>query len=129
MPYLRKRGGHTLSKGRLLAAQFKGYLDDDHWRDNARHANAMAARLADGLAARGLHLAWERAGNEVFVIMKQRQAEALRGQGCAFHPWSATNLAPGHALGPDEGIYRLVTSFATQETMVDGFLALVGETL
>lgn len=125
MPWLRKRGGHTLSKGRLLAAQFKGYLDDDHWRDNARHANAMAARLADGLTALGLRLAWQRAGNEVFVILKRAQAEMLREQGCTFHPWTTTNLAAEDSLGPDEGIYRLVTSFATQDTLVDRFLTLV----
>jgi len=53
----------------------------------------------------------------------------LRGQGCAFHPWTATNLAPDDALGPDEGIYRLVTSFATQEAMVDRFLTLVDRTM
>ena len=129
MPWLRKRGGHTLSKGRLLAAQFKGYLADDHWRDNARHANAMAARLADGLIAQGLRLAWEPAGNEVFVILTQDDAGRLRAQGCVFHPWSATSLAPDAALDPDERIYRLVTSFATQDAMVDGFLALVAKTI
>ncbi|MCC5979900.1 MAG: low specificity L-threonine aldolase [Salinarimonas sp.] len=128
MPWLRKRGGHTLSKGRLLAAQFKGYLADDHWRDNARHANAMAQRLAEGLVARGMRLAWERAGNEVFVIMTQPRAEALRAKGCAFHPWSPANLAPENALAADEGIFRLVTSFATGPDMVDAFLAQVDET-
>lgn len=34
------------SKMRFLAAQFLEYFKDDLWLENARHANAMAARLA-----------------------------------------------------------------------------------
>ena len=44
--YRRKRAGHLFSKMRFLSAQFDAYLADDLWRRNARHANAMAARLA-----------------------------------------------------------------------------------
>jgi len=44
--YRRKRGGHLLSKMRFLSAQLEAYLADDLWLANARHANAMAARLA-----------------------------------------------------------------------------------
>ncbi|MFP5245064.1 MAG: threonine aldolase family protein, partial [Thermoanaerobaculia bacterium] len=43
------RGGHRLSKMRFLSAQFDAYLTDDLWLRNARHANAMAQRLASGL--------------------------------------------------------------------------------
>ncbi len=129
MPYLRKRGGHTLSKGRLLAAQLEGYLAEDHWLDNARHANAMAARLAEGMTREaGLRLAWECAGNEVFAIMPRAMAEAMRARGCVFHEWTATNLSPDSPLGQDEGIYRLVTSFATQAGQVDDFVAVARET-
>ena len=39
VPFRRKRGGHLLSKGRLLAAQLEGYFANDHWLANARHAN------------------------------------------------------------------------------------------
>ena len=38
----RKRGGHTVSKGRFLGAQMNAYLDDDHWLDLARLANGRA---------------------------------------------------------------------------------------
>jgi len=117
-----------LSKGRLLAAQIKGYLDADHWLDNARHANAMAARLAEGLThTAGLRLAWERAGNEVFAIMPRAMAEAMRARGCGFHEWTATNLAPDTPLGQQEGIYRLVTSFATRAEQIDAFIAVTRE--
>lgn len=128
MPYLRKRGGHTLSKGRLLSAQFDGYFARDHWLDNARHANAMAARLEGGLAGiAGLRLAWERDGNEVFCIMPGRLAAALREAGAVFHEWTATNLAQDTPLAPDETISRLVLSFATTQEEVDGFVGMARE--
>jgi threonine aldolase len=126
MPYLRKRGGHTLSKGRLLSAQFEGYLARDHWLDNARHANAMAARMAEGLTrSAGLRLAWERDGNEVFCIMQKRLAAALRETGAVFYDWTATNLPKDAPLAADETIIRLVLSFATTEAEVDAFLGAV----
>ena len=42
----RKRAGHLLSKHRFVAAQFDASLADDLWLKLARHANAMADRLA-----------------------------------------------------------------------------------
>src|SRR3984957_20174333 len=49
--YLRKQHMQLSSKMRFLGAQFNALLADDLWLRNAGHANAMAARLADGLAA------------------------------------------------------------------------------
>ncbi len=43
----RKRAGHLLSKGRMLAAQILAMLEDDLWLDNARAANAAAQMLAN----------------------------------------------------------------------------------
>ena len=48
--YLRKQHMQLSSKMRFLAAQFNALLADDLWLRNAAHANAMAARLAAGLA-------------------------------------------------------------------------------
>ena len=50
----RKRGGHLVSKHRFIAAQIEAYFTDDLWLRLARHANAMADRLASGLVAAGL---------------------------------------------------------------------------
>src|SRR5437764_669390 len=47
--YLRKQTLQLASKGRFLAAQFVAMFDGDLWRRNARHANDMAARLAQRL--------------------------------------------------------------------------------
>jgi threonine aldolase len=124
MPWLRKRSGHTLSKGRLLGAQLVGYLDDDHWLDTARHANAMAARLAQGVAALpGARMGFERQANEVFPIIPRETADRLRAAGAVFHPWSAASLPHGERVAPSEILIRLVTSFATTDAQVDAFLA------
>lgn len=46
----RKRAGHLPSKHRYLSAQMEAYLTDGLWLQLAAKANAMAARLAQGLA-------------------------------------------------------------------------------
>ena len=48
----RKRAGHLLSKGRMLAAQILALLEDGLWLDNARAANAAAQTLAEAAGDR-----------------------------------------------------------------------------
>jgi len=128
LDYRRKRSGHTLSKGRLLAAQLEGYLAQDHWLANARHANRMAAKLSDGLAVLpGVRLAWPTQANEVFPILPASMDEALRGAGAVYHPWSDGSLAAGEMVRRGERLVRLVTSFATEERLVDRFLQTARE--
>lgn len=123
--YRRKRAGHLLSKGRLLAAQLHAYLADDHWLANACHANRMADRLARGLrAVPGVRLAWPVEANEVFPILPARLARDLRAGGAAFYDWPAASLASGESLGEDEVLVRLITAFSTPEAEVDALLAL-----
>lgn len=110
----RKRSGHTLSKGRLLSAQFAGYLAGDHWLDNARHANRMADELSAGLRAiPGARLVWPTEANEVFAILPVALDQALRDAGLMYHPWSSRSLPPGERVAGDEILVRLVTAFAT----------------
>lgn len=120
MQYRRKRAGHTLSKGRLLGIQAGALLRDGHLFDLARHANAMAARLAAGLSGiGGVRLAWPVEANEVFPILPERIDAALRAEGFAYHAWASGSLAPGDGIGPDERFIRLVTSFETKATDVE----------
>ena len=49
MRYRRRRAGHLYSKMRFLSAQLLAFLEDGLWLRNARHANAMAARVRQGL--------------------------------------------------------------------------------
>ena len=128
LAYRRKRAGHLLSKGRLVAAQFEGYLADDHWLANARHANAMAARLAEGLAAvPGVRLAWPCEANEVFPLLPRPVDEALQSTGFVYRGWSDLSLPEGEQVGSGERLVRLVTSWATEAASVDRLVATARE--
>ena len=111
----RKQAGHLLSKMRYVSAQLEAYVSDDLWLRLAGQANAMAGRLAEGLAAaESVEVAYPVQSNEVFVRMAPADANALRGQGFEFHEW------PGRP-----GLYRLVAGFSTTTTEVDAFLDAV----
>ena len=47
--YRRMRAGQLISKSRYLGAQMLAYLENDLWLENARQANGLAKRLAEGL--------------------------------------------------------------------------------
>jgi threonine aldolase len=51
IPFRMKRGGQVLSKARFVSAQLARYVADGLWLERARHANALAADLAQQLAA------------------------------------------------------------------------------
>ena len=126
-PFQRKRGGHTLSKGRFLGAQMTAYLDNGLWLTLARRANDAARRMADGLAPAGpVRLAWPRRVNEIFPIAPRSLAAALRAEGAAFHEWTSRAVAPSAAPRDGEAFLRLVCSFDTSDAEVDRFLAIVG---
>ena len=61
---------------RLLSAQLDAYLADGLWLDNARHANAMARRLASAMPFRVTHSV---EANAVFVEMDADRLAALDG--------------------------------------------------
>lgn len=121
--FRRKRSGHTLSKGRFLGAQLCAYLADGHWLDNARHANDMAARLAQGLAGiEGARLAWPCQANEIFVVLPADIEQRLRHAGFVMAPWSSRSLGPGFDIGPAERFVRFVTAFNTAPDDIDRLL-------
>ena len=91
----RKRAGHLLSKGRMLAAQILAILQDGLWLDNARAANAAAQILANAVRER---LLYPVEANEVFLKVTAEEAARLRAQRFDFYDW-----------GPGE--IRLVTSW------------------
>jgi threonine aldolase len=124
MPERRKRGGHLLSKHRFLAAQMEAYLADDLWLKLARHANAMADRLAAGLAAAQHLPVWPVEANEVFVALPSHIDARLKAGGATYYPWSTESLPKDVARGHDAALVRLVTSFATSPEEVDRFVEL-----
>jgi threonine aldolase len=121
----RKRGGHLVSKHRFVAAQLEAYLADDLWLRLARHANAMADRLAAGLSAAGFAPVWPVEANEVFVALPSAVDARLKAAGAMYYPWTTDALPNGISLPRDATLMRLVTSFATTADEVDRFAAIV----
>jgi threonine aldolase len=116
LDYRVKRAGQVISKGRLIAAQLEGYLADDHWYANARHANRLAKLLSEGLTRLpGVRLAWPTEANEVFPIIPESLDKALRAAGVIYHPWTELSLPETERVAPGEALIRLVVSFATAE--------------
>ena len=115
LTFRRKRGGHLISKMRLLSAQLATYLSDDLWLRLAHHANAQAMRLAAGLenipAARLVHPA---DANLMFVELPETVVAGLEADGFRFYR--------GHNNGGRLTL-RLVTAFNTKSKDVDAFLA------
>ena len=92
----RKRAGHLLSKGRMLAAQILALLEDGLWLDNARAANAAAQMLGE---AAGDRLLYPVEANEVFLKVSRDEAASLLAQGFDFYEWGAGRNPLGHQLG------------------------------
>jgi threonine aldolase len=116
----RKRGGHLLSKHRFIATQFLAYLADDRWLDLARHANAMADKLATALTAIGLQPVWPVEANLVFVVVPRALDAKLRAAGASYYVRNSDTLD----TGADNVLIRLVTSFATIAEDVERFVDL-----
>jgi threonine aldolase len=125
LDYRSKRAGQIISKGRLISAQFEGYFADDHWLDNARHANRMAKLLSEGLSGLpGVRLGWPTQANEVFPIIPQALDRALKAAGILYNPWTEISLPESERVGADEALIRLVTSWATREEDVRRLLEI-----
>jgi threonine aldolase len=113
--YRRKKAGHLLSKMRFVSAQLDVYLKGGRWLEHAARANALAARLAEGLnGVAGAKIVHPVEANAVFVSLPDPTVARLRAKGAVFYDW-----AP-----PKEGrtLVRLVVSFATPEDDVKRFL-------
>ncbi len=111
--YLRKRGGHLMSKMRFISVQLEAYLCETLWLRNATHANAMARRLASGLASiRGVELVYPVEANEIFVTVPEQTITALEAAGFGFYRWGR----------PHPNTIRLVTAFNTRQEDVETFM-------
>ena len=116
--YRRKRSGHLLSKQWFVSAQLEAYLTDEHWLSNARRANMLAKKLAQGLGQNtGIEIIHPVSANAVFAAMPKTLAAKLRRSGVEFYDWGV--------LGGDRVLARLMLSFATPEDDVARLIALV----
>jgi len=114
----RKQGGHLWSKLRFLSAQLLAYFHGDLWLANARHSNAMAAALAQGLkSVPGVRLLQAVEANEVFAALPAELVLRLERDGFGFYRWPFSGQGDGIAI-------RLVTSYATRSADVEALLAV-----
>lgn len=117
--YHRKQGMQLASKMRFLAAQFDAYLCDELWLRSARHANAMARRLADAVRGiPGVAIVHPVDTNGVFASVPGEHVATLQAA-ASFHVWEP---------GP-RPVVRWMCSFDTTAEDVDALAALVRQTL
>ncbi len=120
----RKRGGHLLSKGHVLGAQFCAYLENENWLKWARHANAMMAAIYDGL--KGLDYVsfdFVPEGNIAFINFPRRLHQKLFDAGAQFYLFPAYASLQG--AGEEMLRARLVTSWATRGEDVTEFIKIL----
>ncbi|MCB6179188.1 low specificity L-threonine aldolase [Rhodobacter sp. Har01] len=114
----RKRGGHLASKHRFLAAQMAAYLENGLWLRLAAQANAMATRLAEGLARTpGIRQQHPVQANMMFPDWPAGTHARLQAAGAVYYQMPAP-------AGREAA--RLVTSWSTTEAEIDRFLAAFG---
>jgi threonine aldolase len=117
LPFLQKRATQLLSKMRFVSAQLVALYEGDLWLRLAEHANAMAARLADGLVGLdGVRITYPVESNAVFVTVTEPVATKVR-EAFAFHDWD------------DEDERRWMCSFDTTPDDVDAMIDAVKQAL
>jgi len=108
--YLRKQGMQLSSKMRYIAAQFSAFLENDLWKQNARHANLMAQKLY--LAVKdipGVSITQKVESNAVFAIIPEETIEKLQ-EAYFFYVWDEATSE-----------VRWMCSFDTTEEDIEGF--------
>jgi threonine aldolase len=110
--YRMKQAGQLASKMRFLAAPWIGLLTNGVWLRNAQHANAIARLFAERLQRDAkIDVALPVEANAVFVRLPDSLARDLETRGWHFYKF----------VEPD--IYRLMCSWATNETGIERFMA------
>ncbi len=114
--YARKQGTQLASKMRFISAQLLCLFEGDLWRETAGHANAMARRLGDVVAATpGAELAYPLQANAVFAALPAAAIERLHER-YHFYVWDE-----------DAGVVRLMCSWQTTPADIDELAAALAE--
>lgn len=114
--YLQKQRGAMLAKGRLLGVQFNALLSDGLYLRLGKHANRMAALLADGISAKGYGFVIRPETNMIFPLFPNELISELE-KNVMFESWP-------YSTGTHHAI-RLVTSWGTSKDEIESFLRLI----
>src|SRR4051795_11714182 len=110
--YLRKQHAQLVSKMRFVSAQLHALLGTDLWRRSADHANAMARRLAAGVAGiDDVRLTQPVQANAIFAVLP-REATARLQEDHRFYVWDEAT-----------GEVRWMCAWDTRPDEVDAFAA------
>jgi threonine aldolase len=116
MKHLRKLSMQLHSKMRFVAVQLEALLAKDLWLRNARHANLMAQRLAEGARAiDGVRVLYPVQANAVFARLPHGASKRMQ-QRFRFYFWDEA-----------AGDVRWMCSFDTTESDVDAFVTALEE--
>lgn len=113
LPFIRKTSMQLASKMRFVSAQLIALLTDDLAVANAKHANAMAARLDAGVRAKGLTVPNSTQANAVFPILSAEQHAKL-SQLFRYYVWDQAT-----------GQVRWMCSWDTTQEDIDALLAAI----
>lgn len=108
-----KQKGAMLAKGRLLGIQFQELLKDDLYFDLAKHANQEAMKIKKAFQEIGADFLCETFTNQIFPILENYQIEKL-SENFDFYVWKK--------LEEEKAAIRIITSWATNENVVDQFI-------
>ena len=113
--YYRKNGTQLHSKMRFISAQFKAYLDDKIYLDNAKHANDMCQYFYSKLKeVDGIEFIYEPEVNGMFLKMPKELSDKVLTK----YFFYDMDTKAGKVL-------RLMCSFATQKEDIDDFMKLL----
>ncbi|MCZ7461716.1 low specificity L-threonine aldolase [Streptomyces sp. WMMC940] len=116
MKHLRKMSMQLASKMRFVSVQLEALLAKDLWLRNARHSNAMAQRLAEGVrSVDGVEILYPVQANAVFARLPQDVSRRLQKR-FRFYFWDEA-----------AGDVRWMCSFDTREDDVDAFVLALKE--
>ncbi|HSH51876.1 MAG TPA: low specificity L-threonine aldolase [Bacteroidales bacterium] len=112
--YIRKQGMQLASKMRFISAQFKRYLTNNLWHDNAKHANEMAQLLASKVKEiPQIKITQKVEANGVFAIVPEKIIDNLK-QEYFFYDWDES-----------KNEVRWMCSFDTKEEDILTFIELI----
>ncbi|RRQ46008.1 threonine aldolase family protein [Chryseobacterium sp. SC28] len=108
-----KQKGAMLAKGRLLGIQFLELMKNDLYFDLAKHSNVQAMKIKSAFQHRGFQFLSDTFTNQIFPILNNSQIKKLSGN-FDFYVWKK--------IDEDNSAIRLITSWATPDEVVEGFL-------
>lgn len=112
--YLIKQRGGLLAKGRVVGIQFLELFKNDLFFKLAKHANKMAAILANEIWKLGFKFQTEPLTNQIFPIFPNKFITQLEKK-YGFYVWSKVDK--------DNSCVRLVTSWATKKEAIESLVA------